>query len=100
MAEVIEIIRFSAPADGEQSLVEMRREADAVVRARFPGLVDTALARLSETDWIYLARWDSREHAEGAAGEAMQVPEIAACWEQVDFTSFELADVTLSSSPE
>jgi len=53
-------------------------------RARFPGLRKLQLARLSDGRWLQLGFWDNREHAQAAADEMFELPEMSDWLAQVD----------------
>ncbi|MEV5408130.1 antibiotic biosynthesis monooxygenase [Thermopolyspora sp. NPDC052614] len=77
---VIRIVRFTAdPADTERLLTRRAELIDAV-RAAFPGLTETRLARLGDDRWVDVWRWDSAASAHAATEGAPALPETAAAF--------------------
>ena len=54
------------------------------LRTRFPGLRRLQLARTGDGRWLQLGFWDSREHAQAAADEMYDLPEMGDWLAQVD----------------
>ena len=46
------------------------------LRKRFPGLRKVQVARMADGSWLQLSFWDSREHAEAAANQVFETPEM------------------------
>jgi hypothetical protein len=46
------------------------------LRRRYPGLRKMQMARAGDGSWLQLSFWDSREHAEAAASEVLETPEM------------------------
>ena len=43
-----------------------------------------SVANMGDGSWLQLSFWDSREHAEAAAGEVFDIPEMGDFLAQVD----------------
>ncbi len=56
-------------------MLRLRPPIIAAVRKRFPELIDARLIKLDDGSWLDLARWQSREAAERAAGALAEIPE-------------------------
>ncbi|MFC5824380.1 antibiotic biosynthesis monooxygenase [Nonomuraea insulae] len=86
----LRIVRFTAdPAEAEQVLAR-REDLITAVRARFPGLTETRLARLDEHTWLDSWRWDSQATLESAVAAAHDLPETGPAFALVkDATSQE-----------
>ena len=54
------------------------------LRRRFPGLRKLQVARMADGSWLQLSFWDSREHAEAAANEVFDTPEMGYWLAQVN----------------
>ena len=70
-----------------QHAAALARRGGALTRAlrtRFPGLRRLELARISDGRWLQLGFWDNREHAQAAADEMFDLPEMSDWLAQVD----------------
>lgn len=77
---VVRYTRFTAdPADTEQ-LLARRAELIAAIRASFPGLTGTRLARLDDNTWIDAWRWESAAALQAATDGAPGIPEARAAF--------------------
>jgi hypothetical protein len=54
------------------------------LRMRYPGLRKVQVARAGDGSWLQLSFWDNREHAEAAASELLETPEMGDWLAQVD----------------
>jgi len=54
------------------------------LRRRYPGLRKMLVAKVGDGSWLQLSFWDSREHAEAAASEVFDTPEMGDFLAQVD----------------
>ena len=72
------------PAAARRGTHAAGRPAVRALRARFPGLRKLQLARLSDGRWLQLGFWDNREHAQAAADEMFDLPEMSDWLAQVD----------------
>jgi hypothetical protein len=54
------------------------------LRGRFPGLRKMHVAEVGDGRWLQLSFWDSRAHAEAAAIEVFDTPEMGDFLAQVD----------------
>jgi hypothetical protein len=54
------------------------------LRRRFPGFRTMQVADVGGGQWLQLSFWDSREHAEAAASEVFDMPEMGDFLAQVD----------------
>jgi hypothetical protein len=74
---VLELACFRAQP---QHAAALRRRGGALARAlrrRFPGLRRLELARVGDGSWLQLGFWDNREHAQAAANEMFDLPEMS-----------------------
>jgi hypothetical protein len=74
---VLELACFRAQP---QHAAALRHRAGALawaLRRRFPGLRKLELARAGDGSWLQLAFWDNREHAQAAANEMFELPEMS-----------------------
>ena len=73
-----------SPAAARRGTDERGGPLVRALRARFPGLRKLQLARLSDGRWLQLGFWDNREHAQAAADEMFELPEMSDWLAQVD----------------
>jgi hypothetical protein len=66
------------------TLVQAARPLVYALRRRYPGLRKMQVARAGDGSWLQLSFWDSREHAEAAASEVLDTPEMGDWLAQVD----------------
>lgn len=66
------------------TLVNRERPLLYALRRRFPGLRKLQVMRIGDGRWLQLSFWDSREHAEAAANEVFDTPEMGDFLAQVD----------------
>ena len=66
------------------TLVNRERPLLYALRRRFPGLRKLQVMRIGDGRWLQLSFWDSREHAERAANEVFDTPEMGDWLAQVD----------------
>lgn len=90
---VIRCTRFTAdPSDTEQ-LLARRAELIAAIRASFPGLTETRLARLDDRTWIDEWRWESAAALRAATDGAPDIPETAAAFALISDPVAEQAEI-------
>ena len=81
---VLELACFRAQPQHVPILVRRGGHLLHALRRRFPGLRKLQLTRIGDTRWLQLSFWDSREHAEAAANEVFDTPEMGDWLAQVD----------------
>ena len=81
---IVELACFRAHPSHVRALVRRAGPLLHALRRRFPGLRRMQVAEAGDGSWLQLSFWDSREHAEAAAGEVFQVPEMSDFLAQVD----------------
>jgi heme-degrading monooxygenase HmoA len=72
-----EFARFKIDPTQADQLVERWRAAVAAIRTRFPGLIEANLARIDDTTFVDVWRWETHEAAMAAAQGAPDTPEAA-----------------------
>jgi hypothetical protein len=91
---VFELARFKVDPENASRILASRDDMVAAVRSHFPGLIEANLARLDETTWIDVWKWQSLEHAKAAAEGAPSLPEAAAMFALItEVESMEHADI-------
>jgi hypothetical protein len=81
---VIELACFRAHPSHVPTLVGRAGALLNALRRRYPGLRKMQVANLGDGSWLQLSYWDSREHAEAAASEVFDTPEMGDFLAQVD----------------
>jgi hypothetical protein len=81
---VLELACFKADRRHVPTLVHRGGPLLYALRKRFPGLRKMHVAEVGDGRWIQLSFWDSREHAEAAASEVFDTPELGDFLAQVD----------------
>lgn len=81
---VLELACFRAHPQHVPTLVNRGGPLLHALRRRFPGLRKMQVARIGDGRWLQLSFWDSREHAEAAANEVFDTPEMGDFLAQVD----------------
>jgi hypothetical protein len=81
---VLELACFRAHPRHATALVRRAGPLLRALRMRFPGLRRMQLTPVGDGSWLQLSFWDSREHAEAAAGEVFDTPEMGDWLAQVD----------------
>ena len=81
---VLELACFRAHPMHVPTLVNRERPLLYALRRRFPGLRKLQVMRIGDGRWLQLSFWDSREHAERAANEVFDTPEMGDWLAQVD----------------
>ena len=81
---VLELACFRAHPRHVPALVRRAGPLLHTLRRRFPGLRKMQVAEVGDGSWLQLSFWDSREHAEAAAGEVFDTPEMGDFLAQVD----------------
>jgi hypothetical protein len=91
---VLRMIRFSLlePAKSETMLTK-RADLIAAVRASFPGLTETRLARIDDETWLDQWIWDSAESLETALAGGPSLPEAQVAFSLVRDASEERAEL-------
>jgi hypothetical protein len=73
---VLELACFRAHPKHVAALVRRGGPLLYALRRRFPGLRKMQVANVGDGSWLQLSFWDSREHAEAAATEVFDTPEM------------------------
>ena len=73
---VLELACFRAQPQHAAALLRRGAPLMWALSSRFPGLRRLELAPVGPNGWIHLGYWDSREHAEAAANEMFELPEM------------------------
>jgi heme-degrading monooxygenase HmoA len=81
---VVELASFRAHPSHVPTLVQRAGFLLHALRRRFPGLRRIHVAQVGDGSWLQLSFWDSREHAEAAASEVLDTPEMGDFLAQVD----------------
>jgi hypothetical protein len=81
---VLELASFRAHPSHVQTLVGRAGALLHALRRRYPGLRKMHVANVGDGSWLQLSFWDSREHAEAAASEVFDTPEMGDWLAQVD----------------
>jgi len=81
---VLELACFKAHPQHAAVLARRGGALTTVLRSRFPGLRRLELARIGDGRWLHLGYWDDREHAQAAADEMFDLPEMSDWLAQVD----------------
>jgi hypothetical protein len=81
---VLELASFRAHPRHVAALVRRAGPLLHAIRERFPGLRKMHVANVGDGSWLQLSFWDSREHAEAAASEVFDMPEMGDFLAQVD----------------
>ena len=81
---VLELACFRAHPTHVPTLVHRAGPLASALRKRYPGLRKMQVARAGDGSWLQLSFWDSREHAEAAASEVLETPEMGDWLAQVD----------------
>jgi hypothetical protein len=81
---VLELACFRAHPNHVPTLVDRAGALLFALRRRFPGLRKMHVAEVGDGSWLQLSFWDSREHAEAAASELFDMPEMGDFLAQVD----------------
>jgi hypothetical protein len=74
---VLELACFRAHPNHVAALADRGGPLVRALRTRYPGLRKVQLARVEGGRWLHLGFWDSREHAEAAASEMFDMPEMS-----------------------
>lgn len=74
---VLELACFRADPRHVPTLVTRGGPLLYALRNRFPGLRKMHVAEVGDGSWLQLSFWDSREHAEAAASEMFDIPEMS-----------------------
>jgi hypothetical protein len=81
---VLELACFRASPQHVPTLVRRGGLLLHALRKRYPGLRKMHVANVGDGSWLQLSFWDSREHAETAASEVFDTPEMGDFLAQVD----------------
>jgi hypothetical protein len=74
---VLELASFRAHPTHVAVLIRQGGPLVRALRSRYPGLRKVQVARVGDGQWLHLGFWDSREHAEAAASEVFDMPEMS-----------------------
>ena len=81
---MLELASFRAHPSHVPTLVQRGGALLYALRRRYPGLRKMLVAKVGDGSWLQLSFWDSREHAEAAASEVFDTPEMGDFLAQVD----------------
>ena len=81
---VLELACFRASPQHVPTLARRAGSLLHTLRRRYPGLRKMEVANAGDGSWLQLTFWDSREHAEAAASEVFDTPEMGDWLAQVD----------------
>ena len=81
---MLELACFRAHPMHVPTLVQRAGPLVHALRRRYPGLRKMQVARAGDGSWLQLSFWDSREHAEAAASEVLETPEMGDWLAHVD----------------
>lgn len=74
---MLELACFRVSPQHVPTLVSRGAPLLHALQTRFSGLRKLQVARMGNGRWLQLSFWDSREHAEAAASEVFDMPEMA-----------------------
>jgi hypothetical protein len=77
---VLRFARFTTDPDRADEMLAKRAALISTIKAQFPALTDTCLARVDQSTWIDTWRWESLAEAESAIGRAPSIPEAGAAF--------------------
>jgi|SRR5215207_1531179 len=78
---VLRLTRFSLkPAVDADAMLKTRAELIDAVRAQFSGLTETRLAKVDDTTWLDLWRWECAESLQTALAGAPALPQAKAAF--------------------
>jgi hypothetical protein len=90
----LELARFKVEPENIGRMLQSRDAMVEAIRARFAGLIEARLARLDDTTWIDVWKWESLEQAKAAADGASAVPEAGAMFSLIsEVESMEHAEI-------
>ncbi|GAA1610229.1 hypothetical protein GCM10009789_75740 [Kribbella sancticallisti] len=82
---ILRLTRFTLkPSVETDTMLSTRAELIEAVRAKFPGLTETRLAKVDDTTWLDLWRWESNESLQAALAGAPALPQAAAAFALVE----------------
>lgn len=90
---VLRMTRFSLDPAKAETMLAKRTDLIAAVRAGFPGLSETRLARIDDETWFDQWSWDSVESLETALAGAPSLPEAQVAFSLVRDASEERAEL-------
>lgn len=90
---VLRMTRFSLDPAKAETMLAKRADLIAAVRAGFPGLTETRLARIDDETWLDQWIWDSVESLETALAGAPSLPEAQVAFSLVRDASEERAEL-------
>jgi hypothetical protein len=90
---VLRMTRFSLDPAKTETMLAKRVELIAAVRASFPGLAETRLARIDDETWLDQWIWDSVESLETALAGGPSLPEAKVAFSLVRDASEERAEL-------
>ncbi|WP_433022047.1 hypothetical protein [Kribbella sp. CA-294648] len=91
---ILRLTRFTLKPSVEQpEMLKVRAELIDAVRATYPGLVETRLAKADDSTWLDLWRWESDEALQAAVATAPQLPQAQAAFALVADATVERLDL-------
>jgi hypothetical protein len=91
---ILRLTRFTLkPTVDTEAMLTTRADLIDAVRAAYPGLDETRLARVDEKTWLDLWRWESAESLEAALAGAPSLPQAGAAFALLADASEERMDL-------
>ena len=82
---ILRLTRFTLkPTVEVDAMLATRGELIDAIRGKFGGLVETRLAKVDDTTWLDLWRWESAESLQAALAGAPALPQAAAAFALVE----------------
>lgn len=82
---ILRLTRFSLkPSVDADAMLKTRADLIDAVRAQFSGLTETRLAKVDDTTWLDLWRWESAESLQTALAGAPALPQARAAFALVE----------------
>jgi hypothetical protein len=82
---ILRLTRFTLkPSVDTATMLATRGELIEAVREKFSGLAETRLAKVDETTWLDLWRWESAEALQTALAGAPSLPQAGAAFALVE----------------
>jgi hypothetical protein len=82
---ILRLTRFTLkPSVDTDAMLTTRGELIDAVRGKFAGLAETRLAKVDDTTWLDLWRWESAEALQTALAGAPSLPQAAAAFALVE----------------
>lgn len=92
---IIRTTRFEVASERVDEMLARRGALIAAVRAAYPGLADTRLARVDDRTWVDTWRWDSEADLQRVLGAAGSMPEAGAAFALAENTRLDVEQATV-----